>query len=93
MASSNGITSFEADILVFTYSYPVGVGKLLVILLTGNALPDAVIPKNAKYKSSLLKLLEYRLTPKSLIASATKSLDIPKSNLLSALNLLVISCI
>ena len=35
------------------------------------------MPKNAVYKSSTLKLLAYNFTPKSRIASATKSLDIP----------------
>ena len=61
------------------------------MLGTGNILPVGVIPKNAEYKSSVLKLFEYNLTPKSLIASATKSLEIPYSILLSALNLLVTS--
>ena len=60
------------------------------MLLIGNVLPDGVNPKNEVYKSLELKLLEYNLIPKSLIASATKSLDIPKSNLLSASNLVVI---
>ena len=82
--------SFDADISVFTYSNPEGVGKLPVILGKGNELPDGVNPKNAVYKSLLLKLFEYSFIPKSLIASATKSLEIPKSNLLSALNLVVI---
>jgi len=82
--------SFEADISVFTYSNPEGVGKLPVISGNGNVLPDGVSPKNAVYKSLVLKLLEYNLTPKSLIASATKSFEIPKSNLLSASNLVVI---
>ena len=53
-------------------------------------LPDGVSPKNAKYKSSVLKLFEYNFIPKSLIASATKSCEIPNSNLLSVLNLVVI---
>ncbi len=83
--------SFEADTLVSMYSYPVGAGKLPVISTTGNELPDGVNPKNAKYKSSVLKLLEYNFTANSLIASATKSFEIPKSNLLSASNLFVIS--
>ena len=73
--------SFDADISVSTYSYPEGVSTAPpidpVIYGKGNALPDGVIPKNAVYKSSVLKLLEYNLIPKSLIASATKSLDIP----------------
>jgi hypothetical protein len=43
----------------------------------GNALPDGVNPKNAVNKSLVLKLLEYNLTAKSLIASATKSFEIP----------------
>ena len=67
LVSSNGIILFEADIWVFINSDPV-VGKLI---------PLGVIPRNASYKSLVLKLLEYNLTPKSLIASATKSLDIP----------------
>ena len=48
-----------------------------VIYGKGNELPEGVIPKNAVYKSSVLKLLEYNFIPKSLIASATKSLEIP----------------
>ena len=87
--SSNGTISFEADISVSTNSNPEGAGKLPVILGKGNALPDGVIPKNAVYRSSTLKLLEYNFTPKSLMASATKSLEIPKFNLLSASNLVV----
>ena len=87
---SNGTISSEADISVSTNSNPEGAGKLPVILGKGNALPDGVIPKKAVYKSSVLKLFEYNLTPKSVIASATKSLEIPKSNLLSASNLVVI---
>ena len=79
--------SFEADISVFTYSNPDSVGKLPVIYGKGNELPEGVSPKNAVNKSSVLKLLAYNLTPKSLIASATKSLAIPYSKRLSASNL------
>ena len=73
----------------FTYSYPVGGFKLPVIVGKGNKLPEGVNPKNAVNKSSVLKLLAYNLTLKSLIASATKSCDIPNSNLLSASNLFI----
>ena len=45
--------------------------------MKGKALPEGVNPKNAVYKSSVLKLFEYNFIPKSLIASATKSFDIP----------------
>ena len=69
--------SFDADILVSMYSYPDLAGYVVDIFGKGNVLPDGVSPKKAVYKSSLLKLLEYNLIPKSLIASATKSLDIP----------------
>ena len=74
--------SFDADISVSTYSNPEGVitmppGVLPIMSGNGNVLPDGVIPKNAVYKSLVLKLLLYNFTPKSLIASATKSLDIP----------------
>ena len=69
--------SFEADTWVSTYSNPLEAGKLLVILGKGNELPEGVNPKNAVNKSSVLKLFEYNLTAKSLIASATKSLEIP----------------
>jgi len=62
---SNGTISSDADISVFTYSNPEGVGKLPVIFGKGNELPDGVKPKNAEYKSSLLKLLEYNFIPKS----------------------------
>ena len=62
-----------------------------VISGNGNVLPDGVNPKKAVNKSFVLKLLEYSFTPKSLIASATKSLEIPYSNLLSASNLFDIS--
>ena len=48
-----------------------------VILGTGNKSPEGVNPKKAVNKSSVLKLLEYNLIAKSLIASATKSFDIP----------------
>ena len=71
------MVSLEADILVSTYSNPVAAGNEPVISGKGNKLPEGVIPKNAVYKSLVLKLLLYSLTPKSLIASATKSLDIP----------------
>ena len=43
----------------------------------GNALPEGVSPKNAVNKSFELKLLEYSFIPKFLIASATKSFEIP----------------
>ena len=59
--------SLDDDIWVSICSDPVD----------GKVLPVGVIPKNASYKSLVLKLLEYNLTPKSFIASATKSLDIP----------------
>ena len=85
--------SFELEIHVFTYSYPEGVGKLPVISGKGNKLPDGVNPKNVVYRSLVLKLLEYNFTPKSLIASATKSLEIPYSKRLSALNLFVKSLV
>ena len=85
LTSSKGIISFDADINVSTYSNPVGVGNEDVISGNGNNAPPGVIPKNAVYKSSLEKLFWYNLTPKSFIASDTKSLDTPKSNLLSAL--------
>ena len=77
LASSSGITLLEADIKVSIYSYPLGVGKDPVWYGYGNKLPEGVMPKNAVYKSSTLKLLAYNFTPKSRIASATKSLDIP----------------
>ena len=86
--------SLEADISVSTYSNPKGTPLVAsidpVISVTGNVLPDGVNPRNAKYKSSVLKLFEYNFTPKSLIASATISCDIPNSNLLSLSNLVVI---
>jgi hypothetical protein len=56
LTSSNGITSFEADIKVSTYSNPVGVGKEPVISGNGNNEPLGVNPKNAVYNSSLEKL-------------------------------------
>ena len=81
LTSSNGTISFDADILVSTYSYPVGVATAPpiepVIYGNGNALPEGVNPKNAVNKSSVLKLLEYNLTAKSLIASDTRSFEIP----------------
>jgi len=83
--SSKGITSFEAEIRVSTNSKPVGAGSDEVISGNGNNAPPGVSPKNAVYKSFLEKLFWYNLTPKSFIASDTKSLDTPKSNLLSAL--------
>ena len=53
--------SFEADISLSTYSYPEGVATAPsidpVIYGKGNVLPEGVIPKNAVYKSSVLKLL------------------------------------
>ena len=39
--------------------------------------PFSVIPRNAEYKSFVEKLFWYIFTPKSLITSAIKSLDIP----------------
>ena len=69
--------SSDADILVSTYSNPEAAGYDDVMLGKGNELPEGVNPKKAVYKSSVLKLLEYNLIPKFLIASATKSLDIP----------------
>ena len=72
-----------------TYSNPDGVGKLPVISGNGNRLPEGVSPKKAVYKSVVLKLFEYNLIPKSLIASETKSFDIPYSKRLSVSNLLV----
>ena len=81
LTSSNGTISFDADIVESTYSYPEGVLTTPpidpVIYGNGNALPDGVNPKNVVYKSLVLKLLEYSFTPKSLIASATISLEIP----------------
>ena len=69
--------SFEADILVSTYSNPEAAGYDDVMLGKGNELPEGVNPKNEAYKSSVLKLLAYNFTPKFLIASATKSFEIP----------------
>ena len=91
--SSKGTILFEAETSVSINSKPEpdGIGKLPVIPTTGNELPEGVNPKNAKYKSSVLKLFEYKLTANSFMASETKSFDIPKSNLLSASNLFVIS--
>ena len=63
------------------YSNPVGVLTIPftspTMLGSGKVLPEGVKPKNAVYKSLVLKLFEYNFTPKSLIASATKSLEIP----------------
>ena len=67
------------------YSYPDGVGKDPVMFGKGNKPPSGVKPKNAVYKSSFEKLFWYNLTPKSRIASATISFDIPDSKRLSAL--------
>ena len=81
LTSSNGTISFDADIWVVTYSYPEGVATAPpiepVIYGKGNVLPEGVSPKKDVYKSFELKLFEYNLIPKSLIASATKSLEIP----------------
>ena len=50
--------SFEAVISVSTYSNPVDVtGRLLVTFASGKTLPEGVNPKNAVYKSLILKLL------------------------------------
>ena len=83
----------EEDTLVSMYSNPLGVGSDDVICGKGNKLPEGVRPKNAENKSSLLKLFEYNFTPKSLMASDTRSLDIPYSKRLSASNLFVISLV
>ena len=76
---------------VSIYSNPEGVGNDPVICGNGNKDPSGVNPRNAVYKSWFEKLFWYNLIPKSLIASAIKSFDIPYSNLLSLLYFSVIS--
>ena len=68
-----------------TYSNPLGVGSDPVIFGNGNNPPSGVKPKNAVYRSSFEKLFWYNLIPKSRIASATMSFEIPLSKRLSAL--------